>query len=228
MNNKINNTKKCNLCSSYNIKVGKKVQSPFIDTKYTLYFCRECKSYYFNWDEYEVDLQEFYNDDKKIWNEEFTYSKYWARQVKRINKLLLDKDRRLNILDIGCRTGDFLLHWDKSKNNLYGVEINKNNADIAKKRDINIYNNFIEEIDFDIEFDIITCYAILEHIANPRIVLEKITSILKTNGILVIMIPTIESKLREKLDKKNIHWHMYSPPEHLSYYSRSFLDNYMS
>jgi len=221
------NKKQCSICGSFKTQIERKVQSPFIDKKYTLYYCKDCKSYFFDKNEYDIDLEEFYNDENRTWNDKFTYSKYWSRQIRRINKIILNKNKKLNILDIGCRTGDFLLHWDRIKNNLYGVELNEYNAKVAKKRGINVYNDFIENIDFEIKFDVIACYALLEHIANPKILLEKITGILKTNGILVIMIPTIESKLRNKLDKNNIHWHMYSPPEHLSYYSRKFLDNYM-
>jgi len=226
INNNINK-KQCSICGSFKTQIERKVQSPFIDKKYTLYFCEDCKSYFFNKNEYEIDLEELYNDENRGWNIKFTCSKYWSRQVKRIKKLLLNKNRKLNILDIGCRTGDFLFHWSKEKNNLYGVELNKHNSEISKGRDINVYNDFIENIDFEIKFDVITCYALLEHVSNPKIVLEKITSLLKKGGILVIMIPTIESQLRKKLDRKNIHWHMYSPPEHLSYYSKDFLDNYM-
>lgn len=221
------NKNQCSICGSFKTQIERKVQSPFIDKKYTLYFCKDCRSYFFDKNEYDVNLGELYNDENRAWNDEFTYSKYWSRQVKRINKILLNKNKKLNVLDIGCRTGDFLLHWDKTKNNLYGVELNKHNANVATKRGINVYKDFIENIDFKIKFDVITCYALLEHIANPNILLEKITEILKINGILVIMISTIESKLRNKLDKNNIHWHMYLPPEHLSYYSKDFLDNYM-
>ena len=224
--NKINK-KQCSICDSFKTQMERTVQSPFIDKKYSLYFCKDCNSYFFDKNEYDVDLEELYNDENRTWNNKFTYSKYWSRQVKRINKLLANKNRRLNILDVGCRTGDFLLHWSKKINDLYGVELNKHNAYISKKRVINVYNDFVENIDFEIKFDVITCYALLEHIANPKIVLEKIIGILKKDGIMVIMIPAIESQLRKKLDKKNIHWHMYSPPEHLSYYSREFLDNFM-
>jgi len=225
---KNNNSKmKCSICNSYRTQVVKKVQSPFIDKKYTLYFCNDCKSYFFNSKQYNLDIERLYNDKNFSLTEEITYSRYLYRQVKRIEKLIGSNKKPLNILDIGCRTGDFLCHWPKG-NNLYGVELNKDFADVAQKRGIKIYNDFIENINFTIKFDVVTCYAILEHIQSPHKLLEKIVSLIKDGGILVIMIPTIECKLREKLDKKNIHWHMYSPPEHLAYYSRTFLDNFMN
>lgn len=219
--------KLCSICQSSHIQTTKKIQSPYFDHKFTLFFCKECKSYFFDPVEHNVNLEKLYNSEQQNWNLKFNYSKYWDRQVCRINNLLTNKKNQLNILDIGCRTGDFLLHWSK-KHNLHGVELNKNNASIAKQRNLNIYNNFIENVNFELKFDVITCYALLEHIASPQQVLEKIGQLLNNHGILVIMIPSIESEIRKKLDKKNIHWHMYSPPQHLSFYSRKYLDEFMS
>jgi hypothetical protein len=31
----------------------------------------------------------------------------------------------------------------------------------------------------------------------------------------------------KKLSKRDIHWHMFNPPSHLSFYSRNFLDKFM-
>jgi SAM-dependent methyltransferase len=226
-NKKILGRKHCFVCGSNRTRIERKVQRPFIDKRYALYFCEDCKSYCFDKNEYKINLSTLYNDNNRNWNSIFTFSDYWRGQVNRIEKLLQKKGVGLNILDVGCRTGDFLLHWEDEKNSLYGVELNRNNSDISMKRGIKVYSDFIENIDFEIKFDVITCYALLEHISDPKVVLEKIIGILKTDGILVIMIPAIESKLREKLDRNNIHWHMYSPPEHLTYYSKEFLDSHL-
>lgn len=215
----------CKICSSENTKVTNNIQSPYFNIKYNLYHCNKCKSYFFDINQYQVDLESLYNEEYCDYNSEFKFSKYWDEQVKIIKKLI-GKGENLNILDIGCRTGDFLMHFNKN-NNFYGAEINKNNVSIARERGIIVYEDFIENIKFEKKFDIITCYALLEHATNPIIVLNKITDLLNDNGLLVIMIPTMECGLRKRLDKKNIHWHMYSPPQHLNYYSRFFLDTYM-
>ena len=75
---------KCSICHSAVIEKFKKVQSPYIDEKYTLYFCRCCDSYFFDSKEFNVDLEKFYNHERFSWNEDFKISNYWARQVKRI------------------------------------------------------------------------------------------------------------------------------------------------
>lgn len=217
----------CKICGSENFEFEKSVISPYIDSSYSLFKCNTCKSHFFDKDEHTIDLKNLYNFEDKNHSEKFIPRKYWKQEVNRIVNLVADKNKPLKILDIGCRTGDFLMHWDK-RHQLFGVELNSHNAKIAKKRGINVYCDFVENINFNQKFDVITCYALLEHIPSPDILLAKITSILNTNGVLVILIPSIESKMVSKIEKKNIHWHMFTPPEHLSFYSREFLDNYMT
>ena len=64
----------------------------------------------------------------------------------------------------------------------------------------------------------------MEHLVDPLQFLQKLKNLVKPNGILVIMIPSHQTLKAKFLFKK---WHMYSPPEHLNFYSRSFLDNYL-
>lgn len=216
----------CNICGSTNFEFEKSVLSPYIDSSYSLFKCNSCKSFFFDKDEHTINLKSLYNFEGKNHSKEFIARKYWNNEVSRITNLISDRNKSLKILDIGCRTGDFLMHWDK-RHKLFGVELNSHNAEIAKERGINVYCDFVENISFDEKFDIITCYALLEHIPSPNILLTKIISALQPNGVLVILIPSIESKMVNNLEEKNIHWHMFTPPEHLSFYSREFIDKYM-
>ena len=222
----LKNQNLCPICFQGNLVLNKKIQCPFIDQKYSLNKCVSCASFSVNLNEHPFDLTKHYNQNEREYDVEFTKSVYWGLQVKKIKSLLKPRSgKSLSILDVGCRTGDFLMHLDSSFEK-FGVELNSTNAAIARDRGVTIYNDYIEDIDFDLKFDIITCYALLEHISEPNKVLSKLASLLNQGGLLVIMIPTIECKLRTWLDHKNIHWHMYSPPEHLAYYSRLFLDSF--
>src|SRR5258706_16079499 len=40
-------------------------------------------------------------------------------------------------------------------------------------------------------FDVITCLDVIEHVKDPRILLEKINTVLKKEGILIISTPNI-------------------------------------
>ncbi len=217
----------CTICSNKIIEAVQKVQSPLIDKRYQLYYCSGCESSFFNANEWDFNIGAYYDEEYHNLEENFTISRHWARQVKRISKQLPAQEKSLDILDIGCASGTFLQHWDRH-HHLFGVELNKNNAQIARNNGITIYQDFVENVPFERQFDVVTCYNILEHLPNPGPVLEKLTQILKKGGILVIEVPTIECKLYRKLSKKEIHWHMFNPPSHLCYYSRKFFDEFMS
>ena len=73
----------------------------------------------------------------------------------------------------------------------------------------------------------VTAYALLEHLAMPQEFLGQVTGLVNQKGVLVIMIPSYQTLKAKVLEMFNVRWHMYCPPEHLSLYSREFLDNYL-
>ncbi|MCK4464621.1 MAG: class I SAM-dependent methyltransferase [Bacteroidales bacterium] len=156
---------------------------------------------------------------------QFNPSKTWYKQVRIIQSLLGKKPS--SVLDVGCRTGDFLMHFDATVH-CEGVELSKSFTEIANKRGLTIHNDFLENIEFDKKYDVISSFAILEHLKDPSQFLEKINSITKPSGLVVILVPTYESIKRKVIDFSGSSWHMYSPPEHLNFFSRKFLDQYFA
>lgn len=107
-----------------------------------------------------------------------------------------------------------------------GIELSKNAARVAHERGLHVYNKNVEEIAFDNKYDVVTLYAILEHVVKPYGILSKLSDIIEDNGLLVVMVPTHECLKEKILFLINKRWHMYSPPEHLNFYSKKFLDLY--
>jgi len=132
-----------------------------------------------------------------------------------------------SVLDVGCCRGDFLMHFDIDIVK-EGVELSKVNATIARERNLKIYNDFLEKLEFEHTYDIISAYAVFEHMIDPITFLHKIKSLLNNSGLLIILIPSFECLKAKLLQLFNIRWHMYSPPEHLNYFSRQFLDSFFS
>jgi SAM-dependent methyltransferase len=132
-----------------------------------------------------------------------------------------------SILDIGCRTGDFLLHFPVNVKRV-GIELSEYSANVARFRGIEIIQEYLENCEFEDIFEVVTAYAVIEHSARPQIFLSKVADILKEKGVLVIMIPSYQTIKARLLEALNIQWHMHSPPAHLSLYSREFLDNFLS
>lgn len=121
------------------------------------------------------------------------WSDYWRRQLLRIEQLIDIQKPRL--LDIGCGVGQFMLAarefgWDP-----VGVEISKDQALYANRAfDLEVAADAFERVDFDpSSFDIVTLWSVLEHLRDPRFVMEKIRAILRPSGIVVIRTPNHES-----------------------------------
>ena len=177
----------CKFCGSDKIKLIRTIQSLYVSHKYILYQCAACKCRFFNPKEHNVDIENIYEEystkhNKEVSNFQFKKSFYWTRQVQRIEKILGKKAS--SVLDVGCRTGDFLLHFP---DNIVreGIELSENSAEIAKKRGLVVYKDFAENINFDKpdkQYDIVTCYAVLEHLLDPLHFLDKLSNIISSGG----------------------------------------------
>lgn len=219
---------RCFICLEGELTHIGSVKSPYVSQEYKLYQCTSCQSRYFNVNEHpEVDLSYYYNvrsEGQDYLRSAFTVSKYWQNEVKFIKKIYNGLPGA--VLDIGCRTGDFLLHWPQNIKRV-GVELSVHSATVAVERGLDVKQDFLENVEFTAKFDVVTAYAILEHLAKPERFLGRVASLVNDKGVLVIMIPSYQTLKAEILETLNIRWHMYSPPEHLSLYSREFLDSYL-
>ncbi len=216
----------CKLCGSEQAYDYKKVTSPVNSLSYTLFKCRKCGSNHFLADEHEVDLQTMYDGfvSRADFPLEFTPSRKWETEKRRVEKIL--RHPANSVLDVGCRTGDFLMHFPEGSLRV-GIELSTDFADIATRRGLKIYTDFIENINLSESFDVVSCYAILEHLEKPLVFIDSLTSLVKEKGVLVIMIPSHQTMKTRVLSAIKSPWHMHSPPEHLNFYSRYFLDSYL-
>lgn len=222
-------TMKCKFCFQDSVKIVKNIKSFHIDKNYQLYYCNKCKSQFFDYKQHDITIDQLYEDlalkKQEAYTLEFTTNEYWENQKNVIIKLL--KRNPKSVLDVGCRTGDFLMHFEDSIMR-DGVELSSYYANIAKKRGLNIYNDFLENIDFNKkQYDVVTAYAILEHLLEPFAFLDKLNLLVNKDGLLLVSIPTYECLKTQIYSILNYRWQSYSPPEHLNFYSKYFLDNYL-
>lgn len=105
-------------------------------------------------------------------------------------------ENRHSLLDVGCYEGGFLSKLPE-KVNKYGVDIDEQAIIKAKKLYPEIASNFFhgsfENFDHKGEEpDTIVMFHVLEHVANPVKVLEKLKKISKEDTNLVIEVPVLE------------------------------------
>jgi 2-polyprenyl-3-methyl-5-hydroxy-6-metoxy-1,4-benzoquinol methylase len=109
---------------------------------------------------------------------------------------LIDKQtQNLKVLEIGAGYGETLFYLKKNKiaAEVVGVDLfeDKNNKQNYKPLDNFIFGN-IEEIDlpqYENYFDLILLPDVLEHLFEPKMVLNKIKEYLNTNGKIIVSMP---------------------------------------
>ncbi|HOK37217.1 MAG: class I SAM-dependent methyltransferase [Bacteroidales bacterium] len=124
-----------------------------------------------------------------------------------------------NLFDIGVGWGHFAYTAKKMGFDVDGIEISETMHHYATN-DLNLRiekGSFYEIPIKENFYDIITLWDVLEHLEKPLEVLKKANRMLKDDGIIVIQVPQIDSKVA-KIQKEK--WPMLSV-EHINYFSKS-------
>jgi ubiquinone/menaquinone biosynthesis C-methylase UbiE len=172
----------CNVCRSDRIQ---KVDSEFN-------FCR-CDSCGFVFDSPRpsfAQVSEFYSQMGKydIWlKEERARDMLWKRRLKK----LLPRSAGGSLLDIGAGIGQFLHHAQPLFTTVVGTEVSESAIAIAKQKyGLALLAGQVEELDQPPDsFDIITLFHVLEHVPDPRMLIDQCHSILKPSGMLLVAVP---------------------------------------
>jgi len=147
---------------------------------------------------------------------------------KKILKKYDQKNKKLKVLDVGCGYG----YWCHTLNENYdfevlGMDLNINKVLYGKnklKLNFEFIEKVIEDEDFiasnENQFDIITCWHVIEHVYNPIIFIKNILKLLKKGGIFLFELPNEDDELLALSPeyKKLIHFE-----DHCNYFNRETL-----
>lgn len=226
----------CNLCDSRNSfsLFNAKDRLHGMEGTYTYVQCAECGLVYMNPQVVPEDIKKLYpadytphsaiekKPDSKIGVKKrflktplTTYLLKKLTNVKIIDSIYAVLNEKTRILDVGCGTGAFLNSVKADKGcQVHGVDISETAVTQAKSSfGLDIFKGDITELPLpDAYFDIITAWWYLEHIYNPNTTIEKISSLLKTDGYCIIGIPNFKS-VNAKAFKGR--WYHLDCPRHL-------------
>lgn len=151
---------------------------------------------------------------------------------KKIYDIVKDVQNK-RLLDVGAGEGyvsRFFLDLDYQIKALdYSEHAVKNHNPAVEPYFIkgDVFKNLDTIIKSNEKYGIIILNNVIEHVLDPKLILEKIHNILDIDGILVITAPNDFSKLQEHLLKKKyineMNW--LAPPMHLSYFTLESLSN---
>jgi cyclopropane fatty-acyl-phospholipid synthase-like methyltransferase len=118
----------------------------------------------------------------------------FARLNTGINLEMLRGDR---MLDVGCDTGEFLASAARQFGILpVGVDVSSRAVQQAKANGIEAYITDLENAaDYLKAFSVITAIDLIEHVVDPRSLLQQIFSRLRPGGITYLETPNIYSSI---------------------------------
>lgn len=131
-----------------------------------------------------------------------------------------------SFLDVGCGDGRYLrLFADRGipKERIYGLELSDEPVDKLLADGFNAYKRRVEdctEIPLS-SIDLITIFHVIEHIADPRAVLLRISDWLSLDGVIAIETPNLDSL--DAMIFKDHWWGGYHIPRHWTLFHRDSL-----
>jgi len=219
---------KCPICGSEKHDLHLKTFDRFAEEckdEFEIVKCSECNFIFLNprpgidvlGNYYDVDgYDPFISEDKEqsLRDKFYMALRNYNLSVKH-RKIKKYKSKPGKILDIGCATGEFLENYQKYFWQCTGVEVDDGARTIAKNKNIKVFSS-VHGIPETEKFDIITMWHVLEHVHDLNETVEKIRTLLKDDGILVIAVPNIEA-YDAKIYKQE--WVALDTPRHLYHYS---------
>lgn len=113
---------------------------------------------------------------------------------KFLHKYCQSQHKNINILDVGCGTGNKMLYLhQEGYTNIIGIDYEPKafKKMLIKHPELNIKQGNAENLSQfrDKQFNLAYCNQVLEHLPNPKLAIKEAYRVLKKNGAYVIGIP---------------------------------------
>lgn len=170
---------------------------------------------------YDAAGKEYYLSSAKL------ESDYADVRFERELRLFRAHCQRGAVLDVGCSSGGFLFQLRRRFPGDYeicGTDVSGAPLDYAESRGVPVIRGSFLEHDFGgRQFDAITFWAVIEHLAEPKAFLTKAHSLLTPGGICFVLVPNMNSLAVRLLGAK----YRYIYPQHLNYFTPATLRNFV-
>ena len=158
---------------------------------------------------------------------------YRSRTVRRWEKMPLlhllfslaskQSGEEISFLDFGCGWGETLQIGRACGVQCYGVEIEQQRLKFLRDQGF-VVEETIANLSNLAPFDIVYSNVVLEHVPNPRQILENLASVTKSGGYGFFCVPAYSERRMRRICKnfrqsKSLPGKNFNPWEHLNYFS---------
>lgn len=225
----------CPLCKSnnsklmYNLPVRDLQKGKYTTDIFNIYRCGKCGIGFIDPMPTDEDLKKYYStseDSKEFMQENYMstgdiQSKGWNRALDVIEAKIPSKGK---ILDVGCGPGWLLDAAIKRGWDCYGNDVSDIFCDFTiKKLNLQVQNCDFLDINYPKDFfNVITMFDFIEHVKNPKQILNMANDLLIDNGLLVIATADIGSLCARFY---GLHWRQIIPIGHIFYFNKKSMIN---
>jgi len=141
--------------------------------------------------------------------------KHW-RDIRKFRRVLSRLNHSsISVLDVGGGNGEVCNAIRSADNRVNSTTIVDLDVDLASYHTQTPHQyvcSRIEDFISETSFDVVVLINLIEHVANPRVILEKIRRIMSPDGLLIIHTPSTDS-VDARLFRKS-HWGGLHAPRH--------------
>jgi SAM-dependent methyltransferase len=141
----------------------------------------------------------------------------YAREARYVERHMKPAAGRM-MLDVGSANGGFPVFMNKRGWQVECVEPFGN----CEARDVTVFKTAFQDIPVnEPKYDVVTMWAVLEHVHHPSIYFNKASKVLKTGGVLISLVTNFESLASKRLYAEDV-------PRHLYFFTRKTFEEYSS
>ena len=215
----------CDLCGSTNLEgIYSKPDEHYHPNQYfSVVKCRKCGLGFLNPRPTQKAMDYFYPSSffegfiDEGQRHDIRYTKECNFLEQHVPQSILDDPER-RLLDVGCANGAFAQKMIRRGWNVEGLEISSQAKSID---DFVVHSCLLNELTLpDASFDVITAWAVLEHVLNPGACFEAASRLLKPGGVFIFLVTNFESTSSHSLYREDI-------PRHTYFYTKSTIQRYL-
>jgi 2-polyprenyl-3-methyl-5-hydroxy-6-metoxy-1,4-benzoquinol methylase len=127
------------------------------------------------------------------------------------------------LLDVGCGMGTLLQAAERADWTAEGVEVSRTSVEQVRKAGLKVFHGTLEEAQFpDDYFDVVASIEVIEHVLEPRPLVEEIVRILRPGGLFWGSTPHGRGISARAVGTD---WSAVCPPDHLQLFSAHGIKN---
>jgi 2-polyprenyl-3-methyl-5-hydroxy-6-metoxy-1,4-benzoquinol methylase len=167
---------------------------------------------------YKTEHTRLLHGQDKPTRELFLDQYFHSQKIYRyIEKFLLKNFKDMFVLEVGCGAGGILAYFRDRGCQIFGIDLDEDCIRYGRKNyNLNLCAGTLDEYKFERSPDIIILSHVLEHLLEPRKVLNRLRALVNPDGLLYVEVPGARNMTNVHNDMNFLHFLTISHTYHFS------------